>query len=465
MSTFTDNLNNENPINENPINYEISDDGLSDNNTINDDEEISIDDLLIEELPIEPLNYKIYYGCHTDIGGSINHENQDDSLILELDGLYIFGIFDGHGYENGKKVANNAKKFMKEYFENNNFDEKISQEYFNNLFEYTDNKIKELLKNDITKTITLDRYSCGGSTCSILIIKNNKCYYAHVGDSDGLICGKNHDINLYEELGYDHSPTNIEEYKRVLTFNNPLLFEYDNTNGPNKKIYRKKNDEIIINKGLYYKNIKNEFASVVSIPTNSIFPSKTLSMTRALGDFSFKNHGVISTPSVIEFSLESKFETLGGEDNILSIVLASDGVWDNWLNEKVSEFVMYDNCLNALNKPDGPQRIAEAFIERTNIYGKTNFGNSSDNAVAIVIYISCSNHKKIIKELETKKLEISGKLSTIRELDTTGNSNTTEDSNTTNEPDTTNELNTTNEIDIIEEPEFIVPILDPNVEL
>ena len=439
-------LNNEIPNNEIPnnkilnnnlINDTISDDGISDDDTINNlhiNDEVPIDDLLFDELPIEPLNYKIYYGSHTDIGGSINHENQDESLILELDGLYIFGIFDGHGYENGKKVAINAKKFMKEYFENNTFDETIPQEYFNNLFESTDNKIKELLKNDITKTRTMDRYCGGGSTCSILVIKNNKCYYAHVGDSYALICGKNQDINLCEELGYDHSPTNIEEYKRVSTFKNPLLFEYDNTNGPNKKIYKKVNDELIINKGIYYKNIKNEFASVVSIPTNSIFPSKTLSMTRALGDFSFKHHGVISTPSVFEFSLESKFETLGGENNILSFVLASDGVWDNWLNEKVSEFVMYDNCIKALTNPEGPQRITQAFIERTNIYGKQNFGNSSDNAVAIIIYVTFSNHKKTIKELETIKEQ----LETINE----------ESSEKTTE-----------------EFEFIVPILDPNVEL
>ena len=463
MSNITNKFNNQNTNNQNNnnqnTNNQVINDEISNDSAYNN--EVPIDDLLFDELPIEPLKYNIYYGCHTDIGGSINHENQDDSLILELGGLYIFGIFDGHGYENGKKVANNAKKFMKEYFENNNFDETISQEYFNNLFESTDNKIKELLKNDITKTRTMDRYCCGGSTCSILVIKNNKCYYAHVGDSYGLICGKSQDKNLYEELGYDHSPTNIEEYNRISTFKKPLLFEYDNTNGPNKQIYRKINDELIINKGIYYKNIKNDFASVVSIPTNSIFPSKTLSMTRALGDFSFKQHGVISTPSVFEFSLESKFETLGSENNILSFVIASDGVWDNWLNEKVSEFVMYDNCIKALNNPEGPQRIAEAFIDRTNVYGKINFSNSSDNAVAIIIYVTLSNHKesnhkesniinqsKIINEpvLET----ISEELETSKELETIS-----EELETSKE-----ELET-----ISEEHEFIVPILDPNVEL
>jgi hypothetical protein len=49
---------------------------------------------------------------------------------------------------------------------------------------------------------------------------------------------------------------------------------------------------------------------------------------------------------------------------------------------------MHDSCINALSQPDGPQRISESFIERTNIYGKSNFGNQSDNAVAIVIYVT-----------------------------------------------------------------------------
>ena len=399
-------------------------------------------DLLIDTIDSKKLyksNYTIQFGCQTDIGGCSNHENQDESLILIIDDMHIFGIFDGHGSKNGKHVAICAKNSMKEYFEHYKFDPEMHQEYFNNLFEYTDNKLKDLLLIKHTKHLSQPQYEQGGSTCTILVIKNDKCYYAHVGDSYGLICGKQNDKYIYEELGENHSPTNIDEYKRVLKFDKPLLFQYDNINkSSNKKnIYTIKDDEIsITNKGSYYKNVKDEFATIVSIPNNI----NTLSMTRALGDFIFKYHGLISTPFVMEFTLDSKFETMTINNNVLSIVLASDGVWDNWKNEKVAEFVMYDNCISELTNINGTQRITESFIERNNKFGKSNFGTQLDNAVAIVIYITLSNNQEIEKQTETlEQLKINEYIKQL-ELE---------------QP--CEQLD-----DIVE---FIVPILDPNVEL
>jgi len=362
----------------------------------------TLEPVTLEQEPTQDIQkitnkYNIQYGVDTDIGG--NKENQDDYLILQINDLYIFGIFDGHGNKNGKHVALCAKYSMKEYFENNEF---VSpQEFFNNLFDYTNNQIKDFLKIEniietqkgyLISSLTF-QYVDGGTTCSILVIKGNKCYYAHVGDSSGLICTKNENQEIikynYEELGENHSPTSIDEYKRINTYVEPLKFEYDNIKGVNTRnelFTIIDNEPVITDKGLFFKNVRHEYASVVTIPETSLFMNHSLAMTRSLGDFIFKYHGVCQTPSIIEFDLETKFETV--KDNILSIVLASDGVWDNWKFSKVSEFVMYDNCIQSLTELNSTQLIVEAFMERNKQYGKNNFGNNTDNATTIIIYIT-----------------------------------------------------------------------------
>ena len=49
-----------------------------------------------------------------------------------------------------------------------------------------------------------------------------------------------------------------------------------------------------------------------------------LAMSRSLGDFCAHNVGVISSPEIIQFELNTKDKF---------IVLASDGVWDQLSNE------------------------------------------------------------------------------------------------------------------------------------
>lgn len=76
---------------------------------------------------------------------------------------------------------------------------------------------------------------------------------------------------------------------------------------------------------------------------------------------------------------------------VACIVLATDGVWDNWAYEDVTRFVMDASCLNAINSgPDGAERVAKAFMQRNTVYAKRNFGGQADNATGIVLYVSAS---------------------------------------------------------------------------
>lgn len=75
----------------------------------------------------------------------------------------------------------------------------------------------------------------------------------------------------------------------------------------------------------------------------------------------------------------------------LCLVLATDGVWDNWTYEDVGRFVMDASCLGAVGAGvDGAKRVTISFMQRNALYAKRNFGASADNATGIVLYISAA---------------------------------------------------------------------------
>jgi hypothetical protein len=75
----------------------------------------------------------------------------------------------------------------------------------------------------------------------------------------------------------------------------------------------------------------------------------------------------------------------------LCLVLASDGVWDNWLYEDVARFVADPSCLSAVwEHSGGARRVTSSFMQRNALYAKRNFGAQADNATGILMYISFS---------------------------------------------------------------------------
>jgi serine/threonine protein phosphatase PrpC len=111
--------------------------------------------------------------------------------------------------------------------------------------------------------------------------------------------------------------------------------------------------------------------------------------------------GVTHLPEVQYLDLSKLFDKLSREpmddsssagqtsdDKYVSIMLASDGIWDNWLYEDVSKFLMDSSCINAVKESsDGCKKVAMSFMHRNAIYSKKNFGSQADNATCIVMYI------------------------------------------------------------------------------
>ena len=74
---------------------------------------------------------------------------------------------------------------------------------------------------------------------------------------------------------------------------------------------------------------------------------------------------------------------------LLCLILATDGVWDNWTYEDVTKFMLDSSCLNAVvTDPNGAHRVTQSFMARNNTRAKQNFGGQADNATGIVLYIS-----------------------------------------------------------------------------
>lgn len=238
------------------------------------------------------------------------------------------------------------------------------------------------------------------------------------------------------EITPNHSANSKREFVRTKPFD--LKYKYDNPRGSglghsySQDVFKidEATGEISLNEptqGKYYYNtVRKDIASIVTTPDGS----DSLAMTRALGDFNLKLFGVSELPEIQCFSVDEIFDRIKhnfqtskilitseiddgeqtpttssvftnpeatteasisvGETERFCIVLASDGVWDNWIYDHVQKFVMDPSCIKAIEeKPEeGVQRVAKSFMGRNMMFSKKNFGSQADNATVIVMYLT-----------------------------------------------------------------------------
>ena len=212
-------------------------------------------------------------------------------------------------------------------------------------------------------------------------------------------------------LTSDHSPMNPKEYVRMRKFRpseeDPLkaemLFVYDEqeTSKPFcQPVFNISEDGVPTVRDdvpYYYKNVCKERAAYVSVPANAYFPD-ALASTRAMGDFNIATYGVTSKPEIQSIDLGRVLEHTGA----VCVTMCSDGVWDNWLPDYVTKFMMDASCLAAVkgDVEKGAQRVAKSFIKRNEIFAQKNFRGSADNAMCVVVYVS-----KVSEVLKKEKIE------------------------------------------------------------
>jgi len=405
--------------------------------SINEESSLKSNINISEKVAKPNKTFKVQFGSDTDIGGG--SQNQDTFLIFSRpsEKIYVFAMIDGHGTELGSVAANTVRSCILDYMTNHFLEMKNNPvQTLNNIFVLSHNSIKDAFKAELIRrkcafTETSDGYFVkngllilditGGATCSIIVIVDDIIYIANVGDSSGVLfsniscLNQQRDVHHVHDFAFpegikelhtnddstnmlfltaDHSPCNMDEIKRI-NKNPPekrVVLMYDKTN-----IIFEPSNKNTTHPGGYYKNVRKEYGIVAMTPLSE--PNRIgLSMTRALGDFKLNCFGISHLPEVRCIKLGDIMESHSSLMP-LCIVLATDGVWDNWKFEDVKDCVMNESCLKDITESsNGAQIATETFMEINNSYGEKNFGTSADNATCILIYISDEDKFKSIDE-------------------------------------------------------------------
>jgi serine/threonine protein phosphatase PrpC len=203
------------------------------------------------------------------------------------------------------------------------------------------------------------------------------------------------------EVTTDHTPESAAEFERMAAFRPragaapgarpvpELLFVYDSLTaskltcppifepGPDGGPPRK------TGRGTYYKNVRSEWASLVATPPAAMFQD-ALAFTRSLGDLHLQAYGVTHVPAV-------RWAALGGgaRARALALVVASDGLWDNWKADDVAAVVLADEVVAGLTKNGraAAKAAADALMRANLARAAANFGDSADNMTLAVTWL------------------------------------------------------------------------------
>lgn len=394
-------------------------------------------------------SYKCQAGFGTDIGGG--RENQDDGFIWTKPaaGLVVLGILDGHGREVGKTAAIAAKARILSLLDAE-YEQLLASpvDFLVRAHEVAHAHIKEVFAAEFEKQgyqvkatedgyllkrrSGFDNWSCvhGGAACTLVALIRDSLYISNVGDSTAILCAprpmlSKSALQLERDaactpsgvaplichpsalapaapesmlvLTAEHSPESSAEFERLRRFrcregdpSQPALYVvYDSASHDKSQcaaVFEDTSSLVASQRGSYFKNVRKEWASLVSTPSSAAFQD-ALAFTRSLGDLHLHAYGVTHLPEVHRIDLPRSLAA--GE--LLCVVAATDGVWDNWLYEDVAKFVMDGSCIKAvLGGAEGAQRVTASLVHRNAVYSKRNFGNQADNATAIVLYLSAS---------------------------------------------------------------------------
>lgn len=234
-----------------------------------------------------------------------------DSYIMKFDFIerssVLLGVFDGHG-----TYGHFISQYVKKNFTSNLIRHSEIQAMMNekDKFEFKDqNDVKKLIENTYRITSN-DLFSKiresddSGSTGVSILIANNKIYTANIGDSEAGIIFYDDNLKKYD----------IKMLTKPHLANNPIERDRIERSGGRVEQCKDSNGKYI---GPYRVWPKN---------SNTL----GLMMTRSFGDKLGHDIGMIDIPSI---SVEKK------TDNIIAVIVASDGIWEVCTMKQIVEIV------------------------------------------------------------------------------------------------------------------------------
>jgi len=330
---------------------------------------------------------RLMYGSSCMQGWRVSMEDAH-TTILKLegkDGFSFFGVYDGHGGQNVAKYSGeqlHRRIAADEAFTRNDFKVAIK-----NGFLGTD--------NDLRRDPEYMNDPSGCTAITALITSEDKVFVGNAGDSRAILSANGE----AKPLSFDHKPVNRSESTRIVAAGG--FVEFGRVNG-------------------------------------------SLALSRALGDFEFKQNGslspeyqiVTSDPEIVEHDLKENDEF---------IVLACDGIWDCMTSEEVVDFVSREI---AQNYP--LDRVCEDLMERCLAPDSEIGGVGCDNMTVIIVGILGGRSKEGWYEAIKKRV---GDATTTDSLGNTitpdhsrmSSNSSTSSSTSSNATNTTNTTNTTND--------------------
>lgn len=222
--------------------------------------------------------------------------NQDDFSIIFENKVLLLSVFDGHGYY-GSEISNYLHIMLpKMILSHPKFPEEIELIISESFF-----KCNTLLHQYCEDSGISSELS--GSTCTVLLVKNNIVYAGNIGDSRAVhcdACGKSSRITV------DHKVSNPAEAKRIESSGGQI---------------RKFNNE----------SCSRIFAKDKKLPG--------ISISRAFGDSLAQSIGVSVEPDIYKKVIEQ-------DDKY--IILSSDGVW---------EFIQDQQAIDLIQDSENPAKV------------------------------------------------------------------------------------------------------------
>lgn len=218
--------------------------------------------------------------------------NQDDFFIVKVDDWALYGVFDGHG-PYGHDVSSFIHRVLPYLI--------IADAKFETdpLFVMRQGFRKAHHLLEALCDVTHNEIDCtlSGTTGTIILHRDNKCYVAHVGDSRSVLSTRRQNKAKAVNLTDDHKPTVEQERKRIEACGGEV------------------------------RRLEGDIPFRVFIK-NRMYPG--LAMSRAIGDTVGAAVGVIPDPDVSCFEIQQ-------DDQFL--ILATDGVWEFISSQEAVDFV------------------------------------------------------------------------------------------------------------------------------
>ena len=208
--------------------------------------------------------------------------NQDSFLTKEDSNNFIFGVFDGHGFE-GHLVSQAIKTYLNNNLTSSSFS---SNENIISIF--------KSLSSSINSSTSFNPME-SGSTVVLTFISDNIIICANCGDSRAILIT---DENKIIPLSRDHKPDLPEEKRRILESGGRVDQIYGM--GPFRVWFK-----------------------------DADYPG--LAMSRSIGDGYAHKVGVIDLPEILVFPID--------EVKPKAIILASDGVFEFVKNEDIKNII------------------------------------------------------------------------------------------------------------------------------